>query len=181
MANFIGMVYGTLKAKGIDTSKMSTEEAIAKFNEISKEDGGSSKGSGEQTKATPNKQQVIDDFYEKANFGTDSKNVTIEKVDGTKVYFTFMGQKDVFDTAETNQKTKTTKTENLSQDLGIYANENDKEFLTEAVKEMNKYRSNWSFMTQKQKREIMPSGGLLALRKRIKQAEARLEQLKDQQ
>ena len=40
MANFIGMVYGTLKAKGIDTSKMSTEEAIAKFNEINKEEGG---------------------------------------------------------------------------------------------------------------------------------------------
>lgn len=41
MANFIGLVYGTLKSKGIDTSKMSTEEAIAKFNEINKEEGSS--------------------------------------------------------------------------------------------------------------------------------------------
>lgn len=43
MANFIGMVYGTLKAKGIDTSKMSTDEAIAKFNEITKNDGSKTK------------------------------------------------------------------------------------------------------------------------------------------
>ncbi len=34
MANFIGMVFGILKAKGIDTSNMTTEEAIKKFNEI---------------------------------------------------------------------------------------------------------------------------------------------------
>ena len=34
MGNFIGMVYGTLQSKGIDTSKMSTKEAIAKFNEL---------------------------------------------------------------------------------------------------------------------------------------------------
>ncbi len=34
MANFIGLVYATLKAKGIDTSGMSTDEAVAKFNEL---------------------------------------------------------------------------------------------------------------------------------------------------
>lgn len=39
MANFIGMVYGTLKAKGIDTSGMSVDEAIEKFNELNKNDG----------------------------------------------------------------------------------------------------------------------------------------------
>lgn len=38
MANFIGLVYGTLKQKGIDTSKMSTEEAIEKYNELNKND-----------------------------------------------------------------------------------------------------------------------------------------------
>lgn len=32
MANFIGLVYATLKAKGIDYSEMSTEEAVDKFN-----------------------------------------------------------------------------------------------------------------------------------------------------
>ena len=34
MANFIGLVYATLKEKGIDTSGMSTDEAVAKFKEL---------------------------------------------------------------------------------------------------------------------------------------------------
>ena len=34
MANFIGVVFATLKKEGIDTKNMTTEEAIAKFNEI---------------------------------------------------------------------------------------------------------------------------------------------------
>lgn len=38
MSNFIGMVFGTLQSKGIDTSKMSTEEAINKFNELESDD-----------------------------------------------------------------------------------------------------------------------------------------------
>lgn len=47
MANFIGLVYGTLKSKGVDTSGMSTEEAIKKFNEL--------QGNGEKEKDTPEK------------------------------------------------------------------------------------------------------------------------------
>lgn len=38
MANFIGMVYGTLQSKGINTSKMSTEEAIKKLKYDKKTD-----------------------------------------------------------------------------------------------------------------------------------------------
>lgn len=34
MANFIGLVYATLKEAGIDTSKMSTDEAVKKFEEL---------------------------------------------------------------------------------------------------------------------------------------------------
>lgn len=34
MANFIGMVYATLKNEGIDTSKLSTEQAVEKFKEL---------------------------------------------------------------------------------------------------------------------------------------------------
>lgn len=34
MANFIALVYATLKEKGIDTSKMSTDEAVSKFKEL---------------------------------------------------------------------------------------------------------------------------------------------------
>ena len=38
MANFIGLVYATLKDAGIDTSKMSTDEAVAKFEELKAKD-----------------------------------------------------------------------------------------------------------------------------------------------
>lgn len=48
MANFIAVVYGTLKANGIDTSKMSTDEAIKKFNEL--QGGGGKKESPEDVK-----------------------------------------------------------------------------------------------------------------------------------
>lgn len=34
MANFIGLVFATLKNEGIDTKGMSTEEAVDKYNEI---------------------------------------------------------------------------------------------------------------------------------------------------
>ncbi len=36
MANFIGLVYATLKQEGIDTKGMSTDEAVAKYNELTK-------------------------------------------------------------------------------------------------------------------------------------------------
>ena len=34
MANFIGLVFGTLKKEGVDTKNMSVDDAIAKYNEI---------------------------------------------------------------------------------------------------------------------------------------------------
>ena len=40
MANFIGLVYATLKEEGIDTKGMSTDEAVAKYNELQGKDGG---------------------------------------------------------------------------------------------------------------------------------------------
>lgn len=50
MANFIGLVYATLKSKGIDTSGMSTDEAVAKFNELQ----GTDKQSKEKESAKKN-------------------------------------------------------------------------------------------------------------------------------
>lgn len=41
MANFIALVYATLKNEGVDTSEMSTDEAVAKFKELQKKSGGS--------------------------------------------------------------------------------------------------------------------------------------------
>lgn len=47
MSNFIGMVFATLKKEGIDTSKMDTSEAIAKYNELKGGEGDSNaKGEG---------------------------------------------------------------------------------------------------------------------------------------
>lgn len=40
MSNFIPMVYATLKKEGIDTKGMSTDEAVAKFQELQKKSGG---------------------------------------------------------------------------------------------------------------------------------------------
>lgn len=40
MANFIGLVYATLKKEGIDTKGMDTDEAVAKYNELQKKSGG---------------------------------------------------------------------------------------------------------------------------------------------
>jgi len=40
MANFIGLVYATLKNEGVDTKGMSTDEAVKKYNELQKKSGG---------------------------------------------------------------------------------------------------------------------------------------------
>lgn len=65
MGNFIGLVYGTLKEKGIDTSKMSREEAIAKFNELKNEDGNEKKASKEIKDVNVEKQKRISELEEK--------------------------------------------------------------------------------------------------------------------
>lgn len=49
MANFIGMVYATLKNEGIDTKGMSTDEAVDKFKELQKSQG----KSGKESEPTP--------------------------------------------------------------------------------------------------------------------------------
>lgn len=54
MANFIGLVYATLKNEGIDTKGMSTDEAVEKYNEL--------KGKGEGTPAEQRKMQDKDDW-----------------------------------------------------------------------------------------------------------------------
>ena len=60
MANFIGLVYATLKEEGIDTSGMSTDEAVAKFKELQKKDGGSE---GEK-EGTPAEQKKVAEMTE---------------------------------------------------------------------------------------------------------------------
>ena len=55
MANFIGLVYATLKNEGVDTKGMSTDEAVAKYNELQKKDGGKA---GEK-EGTPAEQRAL--------------------------------------------------------------------------------------------------------------------------
>ena len=65
MANFIGLVYATLKQEGIDTSGMSSEEAVAKYNELQKKSGGKS-GEKEPTPAENRKlsKEEADEFVD---------------------------------------------------------------------------------------------------------------------
>ena len=51
-----------------------------------------------------NSQKTIDKFWNQAGFGMESKNVTINKVEGSKVHFTYMGQSDVFETDKRKKK-----------------------------------------------------------------------------
>lgn len=55
MANFIGLVYATLKNEGIDTKGMDTDTAVAKYNELQKKDGGKA---GEK-EGTPAEQRAL--------------------------------------------------------------------------------------------------------------------------
>jgi hypothetical protein len=64
MANFIGLVYATLKNEGIDTKGMDTDEAIKKYNELKSNDG----GKNAQDEATPAEQERLEDLGIKTKF-----------------------------------------------------------------------------------------------------------------
>ena len=76
MANFIGVVFATLKKQGIDTKNMSTDEAIAKFNEINGKDGGSNAKGEETPKQEPKTAETGKQGTEKA---TNEKDSVVEK------------------------------------------------------------------------------------------------------
>lgn len=57
MANFIGLVFATLKNEGIDTKNMSTDEAVKKYNELK---GGKEGTPAEQRKMKEPKSEHID-------------------------------------------------------------------------------------------------------------------------
>ena len=79
MSNFIGMVFATLKKEGIDTSKMDTSEAIAKYNEIQGSGGGSS-AKGEETPKTEQKTaETGKETSEKGTTEKDSADATVSK------------------------------------------------------------------------------------------------------
>lgn len=77
MSNFIGMVFATLKKEGIDTSKMDTSEAIAKYNEIKGSDGGSNTKGEETSKQEEKTAETGKETVKKTDAEKDS--VTTEK------------------------------------------------------------------------------------------------------
>lgn len=93
MANFIGLVYATLKAEGIDTAGMSTDEAVAKYNELQKKSGGKS-GEKEGTPAENRKYQssVKNNLKEGSVYvlGASSRPIMIDKKTDDGIYYSTM-------------------------------------------------------------------------------------------
>lgn len=75
MANFIGLVFATLKNEGVDTKGMSTDEAIKKYNELKGDKGGTP---AEQRKMKqPQSKHIDKEVYDKAEkyfVGTEGRN-----------------------------------------------------------------------------------------------------------
>lgn len=95
MANFIGLVYATLKNEGVDTSGMSTDEAVAKFKELQKKSGGESGEKG----ATPAEQRKL----KQKGVVKDDKSINNEK--SYNKVIDFVDNKDIdWDLAEKNEK-----------------------------------------------------------------------------
>ena len=94
MANFIGLVYATLKKEGIDTSGMDTDEAVAKYNELQKKSGGKA-GEKEPTPAENKRLQEKDIEREitKENYLKDSSNAKQHTWDVEKEVATWSDKK----------------------------------------------------------------------------------------
>lgn len=93
MANFIGLVYATLKQEGIDISGMSTDEAVAKYNELQKKSGGKA-GEKEGTPAeNRNYQSSVKNNLKEGNvyiLGSDSTPIMIDKKTDDGIYYSTM-------------------------------------------------------------------------------------------
>lgn len=97
MSNFIGMVFATLKKEGIDTSKMDTSEAIAKYNEIKGGDGGSNKKGEETPKQEEKTAEAGKETAKKTDAEKDS--VTTEKDSAVET----VAKKEAVENAGNNQ------------------------------------------------------------------------------
>ena len=94
MSNFIGMVFATLKNEGIDTSGMSTDEAVKKYNELQKKTGGKA-GADQPTPAENkkiNQNQIKEmkakqlEIISKFNPMKDDYHTGIRKVEDIKTF-----------------------------------------------------------------------------------------------
>lgn len=76
MANFIGLVYATLKNEGIDTKGMSTDEAVAKYNELQKRSG----GKGGENEPTPAENRKLGLKTKRANLPYQGKQNALKHI-----------------------------------------------------------------------------------------------------
>lgn len=79
MANYIGLVFSTLKRNGIDTRNLSTEEAIAKFNEL--ENSGKQSEDKNSDKKEETDEKKPDDLTSKQK----NDNIILDKQEYAKV------------------------------------------------------------------------------------------------
>lgn len=106
MANFIGLVYATLKNEGVDTSGMSTDEAVAKFKELQKKSGGDTGKEGTpaeqrklEEKGVVDKKQTTNNFInpkiqkEVDNWSTDHKYAMLGRLQGDVKYYLGGGER----------------------------------------------------------------------------------------
>ena len=104
MANFIGLVYATLKNEGIDTKGMDTDTAVAKYNELQKKSGGK-EGADQPTPAenrkfaienTKQQKQKQLEIIKKYNPMRDDYHVGIRNVDDIKTFEEAMEDEESF-------------------------------------------------------------------------------------
>lgn len=92
MANFMGLVFATLKNEGIDTKGMSNDEAVKKFNELKGNGDGTpaeqrrleEKGISQKQKDNVKQKQL--DIVLKENPATDDYHTWIRDIDDIKTF-----------------------------------------------------------------------------------------------
>lgn len=122
MSNFIGMVFATLKKEGIDTSKMDTSEAIAKYNEIKGSDGGSNTKGEETPKQEEKTAETGKETVKKTDAEKDSvtteKDSTVETV--SKEEPKDKQRADKYTVGNPDNINKQTTIDNIEKDLQSY-------------------------------------------------------------
>lgn len=84
-------------------------------------------------KLTEQEKKLIDKFYQSMNFGTDSKNVFIEKIENNKIYYNFMGYNYIFENGTDKSITannQTAKAENFDKIKIVVNQDNIKDYDT---------------------------------------------------
>lgn len=115
MSNFIGMVFATLKKEGIDTSKMDTSEAIAKYNEIKGSDGGSNTKGEETPKQEEKTAETGKETVKKTDAEKDSTVETVSKEEPKDKQ-----RADKYTVGNPDNINKQTTIDNIEKDLQSY-------------------------------------------------------------